>query len=274
MLRDCTKLALNYTKSAQFKLDILALLPIELVPFLITFRVWPALRFNRLLKLNRLFECRLKIETRSSHPFFLRIIYLILLILVVIHWNGCFYFLLSRQIGIGKDTWVFNYDEDDVTSNRLFQEYVFCFFWSTMMLTTIGEVNSPENTFECLVMIVNFLVAIVVFATLVGNIGSVIANMNTQKNKFQRRVDSIKSLMKLRKVSDELYVRVVKWFDYLHKNERNVDDEKILDHLPDKLSVAIASCVYLEVLKSITIFSDCEDGLLRELVTKLKIQVK
>ncbi len=273
MLRDCKKLAINYVKSIQFKLDLFALIPFE-IGSIFFHEFMPGFRFNRLIKLNRLFECRLKIETRSNHPFLLRIVYLILLILVVIHWNGCFYFLLSREIGIGSDGWVFNYNEKNLsTADLLLHEYMFCFFWSTLMLTTIGEVNSPENTFETTIMSLNFLVAIVIFATLVGNIGSVIANMSIQKNNFQHRVDSIKSLMKLRKVSDELFKRVVKWFDYLLKSDQTVDDKEILGNLPEKLAIEICSYVNLEKLKSINIFSDCEEGLLRELVTKLKVQV-
>ncbi len=141
------------------------------------------------------------------------------------------------------------------------------------MLTTIGEVNTPESTLESSVMIINFLLAIVLVATLVGNIGSVIANMKIEQVQVQQRVDAIKNLMKKRKVSKELDDRIVKWFSYLYKNKKTADAHDIMLNLPEQFRVSVASNVYLDILKQVNIFSDCEEGLLRELVTKLTLQV-
>ena len=193
------------------------------------------------------------------------------MLIVLIHWNGCFYFIISKKIGLGEDKWVYNNTIDH--SYKLSHQYITCFLWSTLMLTTIGEVENPTNTIESLVMVVNFFTAIVLVATLVGNIGSVISNMNIEKDRFKRRVDAIKSIMKLRKVTKNLENHVIKWFDYLLKNDQNLDENEILENLPEKLGLEIASFNYLETLKSINIFNECEEGLLRELVTKLKIQV-
>ena len=265
---DCKQLALSYFRSFQIKQDILGILPLEL------FGIWwlgfrPELRLNRLIRLDRFLEFRLKIETRSSYPFLFRIVYLVLLILVIIHWNACVYFMLSKTIE--PTEWVFPNKTAD--SSKLYFQYIYCYFWSTLMLTTIGEVNNPTNTFESIIMTLNFLTAIVLIATLVGNIGSVISNMSIEQDKFQHKVDSIKSLMKLRKVSKELDERVIKWFGYLLKNNQTIDESEILANLPEKLSIEIASYVHLQTLQKVHIFSDCEEALLRELVTKLKIQV-
>jgi hypothetical protein len=260
LLRDCDKLALIYLKSFQFKVDVLSVFPFELAAaYFLGLR--PQGRFNRLLRINRVFECRLKIETSTTYPFLFRILYLVFILILLIHWNGCFYILISEQIGIGNDTWVFNNSLND--PNLLLYEYVSCFYWSTLMLTTIGEVEPPTNSVESLVMIGNFLTAIVVVATLVGNIGSVISNMNIEENKFQNRVDAIKGLMTLRKVSFELERRVIRWFDYLRKNNQTQDESEILANLPDKLSLEIASHIHLQKLKNVNIFSDCEEGLLK-----------
>lgn len=246
------------------------MLPFEIISLTFTtFR--PENRLNRLFKLNRLFECRLKIETRISYPFLFRILYLVFILVILIHWNGCFYFIISKKIGLGQDKWVFNNTIDH--PYILTHQYITCFLWSTLMLTTIGEVENPTNTVESLVMVVNFFTAIVLVATLVGNIGSVISNMNIEKDRFKRRVDAIKSIMKLRKVTQNLDTRIIKWFDYLLKNEQNLDENEILKNLPEKLSLEIASYNHLETLKNVNIFSECEESLLRELVTKLRLQV-
>lgn len=90
-----------YFKSTQFKLDLASILPVELIP-LAYYMEWvsPMFRFNRLLRLGRILECRFKIETRIRFPFMFRIIYLIVLIMVIMHWNGCLYFTVSKYIGL------------------------------------------------------------------------------------------------------------------------------------------------------------------------------
>lgn len=142
------------------------------------------------------------------------------------------------------------------------------------MLTTIGEVDDPKNTIQSIVMIFNFLTAIVLVATLVGNISSVISNMSIEQDTFKQRVDAIKSIMKLRRVSYDLDRRVIKWFDYLHNEcQSHIDEHELFMNLPEKLSVELASQVHMQRLKKVNIFADCEEPLLAELVTKLRLQV-
>ena len=52
-----------------------------------------------------------------------------------------------------------------------------------------------------------------------------------------------------------------------------MDEQSVLEMLPDKLKAEIAIHVHLETLKKVRIFQDCEKGLLVDLVLKLKLQV-
>lgn len=68
-------------------------------------------------------------------------------------------------------------------------------------------------------------------------------------------------------------MRVIKWFDYLWNNGKAQDEREVLRYLPDKLKAEIAIQVHMNTLKKVRIFSDCEAGLLIELVLKLRPQV-
>ena len=50
-----------------------------------------------------------------------------------------------------------------------------------MTLTTIGETPQPVKDIEFLFVTFDFLIGVLVFATIVGNIGSMITNMNAAK---------------------------------------------------------------------------------------------
>ena len=41
----------------------------------------------------------------------------------------------------------------------------------------------------------DFLVGVLIFASIVGNIGAMIANMNAARNEFQNKMDAIKQYM-------------------------------------------------------------------------------
>jgi len=45
---------------------------------------------------------------RSSRPLILRLVTLLTAVVLVIHWNACFYLALSDYIGQGSDGWVYS----------------------------------------------------------------------------------------------------------------------------------------------------------------------
>ena len=261
-------MAFKYIKSTKFKIDIFSILPIDFIAIKFPF-YQPLCRLNRLLKINRLLEFNLKSETFFNYPYLVRMVFLITLTLLLIHWNACIYFATSTIIGIGSDSYVFSYYNNTVS---LYYAYIDCFYWSTLVLTTIAECSNPTNNVECVILILLLLIAIVLFASIIGNIGEVIENLNISSDEFQEKVDSVKGFFELRSVDISLQKRIFKLFDYKWQNKQD-DDDHILEYFSDILISDIASSVCLEILKKVNIFSDCESSFLEELVTKLKLRV-
>lgn len=371
LVRNTRKLVVHYMESYAFKLDLVSLIPTD---FAYAFMPTPCLpnrvpcavivRLNRLLRFHRLAQFFDRTESATNFPFAFRISKLVFYILVIIHWNACFYFAVSYVIGFGSDHWVYQplsgdsslgdnrlasgsklsansarpglqstiestlssrvprpieqlldktsghlqYDSQDnntvgkvsnfsssedspdigakphlakvlassdgnVDNDSLVHQYIYCFYWSTLTLTTIGEVPMPERDEEYLFVVVDFLIGLLIFATIVGNIGSMITNMNAARADFQHKMDSVKQWMKFRKVNKELEDRIIKWFDYLWANRQTLDEDAVTAILPDRLKAETAIHVHLETLKRVQLFQDCEPGLLVQLVLKLKLQV-
>ncbi|PZC75998.1 hypothetical protein B5X24_HaOG205249 [Helicoverpa armigera] len=238
MVKDPKMLRLNYLKSVSWRYDLISLLPTD-----IAYQWW---------------------TPGSCHA-------VVMGILVLIHWNACLYFAISYAIGFGSDNWVYN-----ITGTRnetLAHQYIYSFYWSTLTLTTIGETPQPEIDAEYLFVVADFLAGVLIFATIVGNIGSMISNMNVARVEFQNKMDGVKQYMAFRKVSGELEARVIRWFAYTWAQSGALDEENVLSSLPDKLKAEIAIRVHLDTLRKVRIFQDCEPGLLEALVLKLKLQV-
>ncbi|KAK1802769.1 hypothetical protein P4O66_021310, partial [Electrophorus voltai] len=271
LVKDPKKLWECYKKTPQFKLDLISMIPTDLVMLKVGFNN-PELRFNRLFKMSRLFEFFDRTETRTNFPNIFRICNLVLYILVIIHWNACIFFAVSKTLGFGSDTWVYP-NISDPEYGRLTRKYIYCLYWSTLTLTTIGETPPPVRDIEYFFVVTDFLIGVLIFATIVGNVGAMISNMNASRADFQAKIDSIKQYMQFRNVTKDLEARVVKWFDYLWREQKIGDEKEVLRYLPDKLKAEIAINVHLETLKKVRIFQDCEAGLLIELVLKLQPQV-
>ncbi|XP_019382185.1 PREDICTED: cGMP-gated cation channel alpha-1 [Gavialis gangeticus] len=271
LVREENKLRDKYKASLQFKLDFFSVVPTDLLYFKLGLN-YPELRLNRLLRVGRMFEFFQRTETRTNYPNIFRISNLVMYIVIIIHWNACVYYSISKAIGFGADTWVYP-DTSDPEFARLIRKYVYSLYWSTLTLTTIGETPPPVKDSEYFFVVADFLVGVLIFATIVGNVGSMISNMNAARAEFQARIDAIKQYMHFRNVSKDMEKRVIKWFDYLWTNKKAVDEREVLKYLPDKLRAEIAINVHLDTLKKVRIFADCEAGLLVELVLKLRPQV-
>ncbi|XP_008296948.1 cyclic nucleotide gated channel subunit alpha 1a [Stegastes partitus] len=274
MVKDEKLLRDRYISSFQFRLDFVSMLPTDLLYFFLGLD-YPEIRLNKLLRIGRMMEFFTRTETKTNYPNIFRIGNLIMYILIIIHWNACFYFSFSKSIGFGADDWVYPAldDPEQPDFGKPMRKYAFSLYWSTLTLTTIGETPPPALDSEFFFHVMDFLVGVLIFATIVGNIATMISNMNAAQAQFQARIDNIKQYMQVRKVSKDLELRVIKWFDYLWNNGKAQDEREVLRYLPDKLKAEIAIQVHMDTLKKVRIFADCEAGLLIELVLKLRPQV-
>ncbi|XP_055378359.1 cyclic nucleotide-gated cation channel subunit A isoform X2 [Condylostylus longicornis] len=280
LVRDAYKLRKNYfTQIRTWIIDLISMFPTDLTyfwwdPSSCSSRSLPCpviVRLNRLFRLPRMWEWFDRTETATGYPNAFRICKVVLAILVLIHWNACLYFAISYALGFGIDNWVYNLNGD--RNATLQRQYIYSFYWSTLTLTTIGETPTPENDAEYLFVVADFLAGVLIFATIVGNIGSMISNMNVARVEFQNRMDGVKQYMAFRRVGSELEARVIRWFAYTWSQSGALDEERVLSALPDKLKAEIAIRVHMDTLKQVRIFQDCEPGLLEALVLKLKLQV-
>ncbi|XP_044732623.1 cyclic nucleotide-gated cation channel subunit A-like [Chrysoperla carnea] len=279
LVTDPKKLRANYFKSSKsWRSDFLSIIPTDIFyiwnpPFEYKIKVPGAVIFrtNRLFRVARLWEWFERTETITGYPNIFRIFKVVLAILVLIHWNACLYFGISYAIGFGTDNWVYNLNGPK--NSTLLRQYIYSFYWSTLTLTTIGETPQPENDIEYLFVVCDFMAGILIFATIVGNIGSMISNMNATRVDFQIHMDSVKQYLQLRKVSKELEGKVIRWFAYTWEQVGVLNEESVLASLPDKLKAEIAIQVHLDTLKKVRIFQDCDPGLLELLVLKLRLQV-
>ncbi|XP_011630881.1 uncharacterized protein LOC105422974 isoform X7 [Pogonomyrmex barbatus] len=292
------KLAGHYLKSKSFILDLLALLPLDLLQM--NLGTNPMLRFPRFLKIYRVYNYYYMVESRTVYPNLWRVLNLIHILLILAHWFGCFYYLLSETEGFQGD-WVYPYRPGEYAT--LTRKYLGSLYWSTLTLTTIGDLPTPETNAEIVAggnprslarrgrlsrllqfkhnggyvfTIVSYLIGVFIFATIVGQVGNVITNRNANRLEFERLLDGAKTYMRHHKVPGGMKRRVLRWYDYSWSRGRiqgGGDINTALGLLPDKLKTELALHVNLSVLKKVTIFQECQPEFLHDLVLKMKAYI-
>ncbi|XP_050548189.1 uncharacterized protein LOC126909805 isoform X2 [Daktulosphaira vitifoliae] len=271
MVYNTSKLAGHYIRSKSFLFDLVALTPLDLLQLKIG--IHPLLRFPRFLKVYRVYDYYYMVESRTVYPNLWRVINLIHILLILAHWFGCFYYLLSEAEGF-KGDWVYPYKPGDYAT--LTRKYLGSLYWSTLTLTTIGDLPTPETNAEYVFTIVSYLIGVFIFATIVGQVGNVITNRNANRLEFERLLDGAKLYMRHHKVPSGMKKRVLRWYDYSWSRGRiqgGGDINTALGLLPDKLKTELALHVNLAVLKKVTIFQECQPEFLHDLVLKMKAYI-
>lgn len=140
---DAKKLARHYVRSASFRLDLLSLAPLDLVQ--IYAGIHPLLRFPRFLKCYRVYRFAYMVETMTVYPNMWRVANLSHVLFLGSHWFAAFYFLISKSQNF-QTSWGYPYPIGNFSS--VAQKYLRSLYWSTLTLTTIGDLSPPETNWE------------------------------------------------------------------------------------------------------------------------------
>ncbi|XP_069179800.1 uncharacterized protein [Procambarus clarkii] len=138
---DFRKLANHYMHSNSFMLDLVSLFPLDFLQFAIG--THPIIRFPRFIKVYRVYNYYYMVESRTLYPNMWRVVNLIHILLLLAHWFGCFYYMLSEAEHFRGD-WTYPY-HDDSAFKTLSRKYLGSVYWSTLTLTTIGDLPTPET---------------------------------------------------------------------------------------------------------------------------------
>ncbi|KAJ8312429.1 hypothetical protein KUTeg_009802 [Tegillarca granosa] len=143
MVYDSSKLARNYLKSKCLYLDFLCLIPLDLIQFQIG--VHPMIRFPRFVKIYRTFRFVHMLESRTAYPNFVRVANLTHILFLGSHWFAAFYYMISEAEEFYGD---WSYPKPEGEFQSVTRKYLASLFWSTLTLTTIGDLPPPETNWD------------------------------------------------------------------------------------------------------------------------------
>ena len=90
------------------------------------------------------------------------------------------------------------------------------------------------------------------------------------RNEYRKRLTAISHYMQKFRVPGMVQERVKLWLQYTWEHQKIFDENKVLSFLPPKMRTDLALKVHYATLSKVKLFQDCDTGLLKELVLKLR----
>ena len=90
------------------------------------------------------------------------------------------------------------------------------------------------------------------------------------RNEYRKRLTAISNYMQKFRVPGMVQERVKLWLQYTWEHQKIFDENKVLSFLPPKMRTDLALKVHFATLSKVKLFQDCDTGLLKELVLKLR----
>lgn len=261
VITDRREIARHYLKR-WFVLDLLAALPFDLLvagvlPISLPLvRVLRLLRLARVLRLSRLAEVMQRwSQSQVFHPGIMRLAFFLFWLLMLAHWIACGWLALG---GAGAIV-----DEADA--------YVRSIYWTITTLASVGygditPTNNPQRVFAMVVM----LLGLGIYGYVIGNVASLLANIDVAKAAHRHRVEHVVVFMKNRAIPPSIQQRVIDYFSYLWESGMGQDEFTILNELPPSLRLDLTLHLNRQIIQKVPLFAEASDNFVRELVSGLR----
>uniref|UniRef100_A0A9J7ZVI3 Cyclic nucleotide gated channel subunit beta 1b n=2 Tax=Cyprinus carpio TaxID=7962 RepID=A0A9J7ZVI3_CYPCA len=240
----------NYIKAVRFKLDVVSLLPLELLYF--------KTGINPLLRLPRILKCLCPFISLIS---FIRVIRTTTYLLYAVHCNACLYYWGSSYEGLGFSDWTY-----DGTGNSYFR----CYYFAVKTLLTIGGLPEPTTLFEIVFQLINYFIGVFVFSIMIGQMRDVVGAATAAQTKYRACVDNTVKYMASYRIPKDVQNRVKTWYSYTWQSQGMLDEQELLDQLPDKMRLDIAVDVSYNIISKVPLFQGCDRQMIFDMLKRLR----
>uniref|UniRef100_A0A8C5XBZ5 Cyclic nucleotide-gated cation channel modulatory subunit n=1 Tax=Microcebus murinus TaxID=30608 RepID=A0A8C5XBZ5_MICMU len=249
----------NYLKSQRFKMDMLSLLPLDLL--YLKFGVKPLFRLPRCLKYMAFFEFNNRLESVLSKAYVYRVIRTTAYLLYSLHLNSCLYYWASDYEGIGSTHWVY-----DGVGNS----YIRCYYWAVKTLITIGGLPDPRTIFEIVFQGLNYFTGVFAFSVMIGQMRDVVGAATAGQTYYRSCMDSTVKYMNFYKIPKSVQNRVKTWYEYTWQSQGMLDESELMVQLPDKMRLDLAIDVNYSIVSKVALFQGCDRQMIFDMLKRLR----
>lgn len=260
-VEDLSVIRQHYSRSLGFKIDLISMLPLEIIlaAAFPTFSYAPAFGLLRFLRLKALFKFTTKVqESKVIDPILLKILSLTFWVLLVAHWVSC------GSIAIGMTST----ENDDITN------YVRAIYWCITTLSTVGYGDiTPQTNLQRVYTMIVMILGAGFYGFIIGNVANILAKRDVAKMHHLEKMEKVNAFLRYRNIPGRIQQRIRNYYAYLWESRLGYDEASVLSDLPNNLKEEVALFLNREIIEKVAIFKGASEELIRDLVVQLKAVV-
>ncbi|MBF0099822.1 MAG: cyclic nucleotide-binding domain-containing protein [Desulfobacterales bacterium] len=252
LIIDISVIRIHYL-SSWLIVDVFAAFPFDVIAFSLgDENAGLMLSLLRLLKLVKVISLFSKINVVITYSEYVRFILFIFWILVSINLFSC--------------GWMLIYPNNEHTDHTTF--YIKSVYWVVTTLTTVGygDITPSTNIGRIYTMLV-MLLGVGMYGFIIGNISSLIVNVNVNKNIRKERIAALVSFMRQYNIPSKLQENIFSFYDHYLKQNITSYYDRILSDLPPELENELRSHVKIYLISQVPLFKHFSKENLKEIAS-------
>ncbi|VDP77058.1 unnamed protein product [Echinostoma caproni] len=223
------------------------------------------LRLTRLVRYVSQWEEFLNIASK-----FMGIFNLVLLMLLLGHWNACLQYLIPMLMEFPPDSWV---KRCKLENADWFQQYTWALFKAMSHMLSIGYGRFPPISIgDAWITIVSMMSGATCYALFVGHAAALIQSFDTSKRLYREKFKQVEEYMAYRKLPRALRQRIANYYEHRYQGKM-FDEAQILNEFSECLREQIINYNCRALVAAVPFFTYADQDFVSEVVTKLKFEV-
>lgn len=152
--------------------------------------------------------------------------------------------------------------------------YLQALYWCITTIATVGYGDiTPDmnNTLQVIYTMAVQLIGVGVYGFIIGNIASMMANLDVRQVAFRQKMEEIREYMKARSFPEELQQKVRDYYTYMWETHCCTGNESFIGELPHTIATDIAMFLNRHILEKVHIFREADEFFKREVIRQLEL---
>ena len=169
--------------TTRFYVDLLCPIPLDILYLSIGYH--SILRIFRLVKIYKFFDYLERRERHVNYPNVFRTLVMLHYLFVLFHYNACFSYYISDRLSENFVNFNRRSNQSSGQMNDPFNKYLQVFYYTTKMMTMVGDLPQPVTNTDYVYGIGQLVLALLLFAVIMGHATYIVSSLGNARKDFQ-----------------------------------------------------------------------------------------